>query len=151
RRDDGQGEARDPRGAGGGRKGGPRAGSGRAGERGRGARAGQTRRGRAGGHTGEVDTMALAPQVVDAVKIPVVAAGGIVDGRGVVAALALGAQGVIVGTRFIATLEPTAALQYREALVRAEQDETVRTRAYTGKPLRALKNPYIAKIEGDPK
>jgi enoyl-[acyl-carrier protein] reductase II len=105
----------------------------------------------AGGHTGEIGTMALVPQVVDAVKIPVVAAGGIVDGRGVVAALALGAQGAIVGTRFIATPEATAAIQYREALVRAEQDETVRTRAYTGKPLRALKNPYIAKLEGDPK
>jgi enoyl-[acyl-carrier protein] reductase II len=105
----------------------------------------------AGGHTGEIGTLALVPQVVDAVKIPVVAAGGIVDGRGVVAALALGAQGAILGTRFIATPEATAALQYREALVRAEQDETVRTRAYTGKPLRALKNPYIAKLEGDPK
>jgi enoyl-[acyl-carrier protein] reductase II len=104
----------------------------------------------AGGHTGEIGTLALVPQVVDAVKIPVVAAGGIVDGRGVVAALALGAQGAIIGTRFIATPEATAALQYREALVRAEQDETVRTRAYTGKPLRALKNPYIAKLEGDP-
>src|SRR6187455_1366610 len=105
----------------------------------------------AGGHTGEIGTLALVPQVVDAVKIPVVAAGGIVDGRGVVAALALGAQGAVVGTRFIATPEATAALQYREALVRAEQDETIRTRAYTGKPLRALKNPYIAKLEGDPK
>jgi enoyl-[acyl-carrier protein] reductase II len=105
----------------------------------------------AGGHTGEIGTLALVPQVVDAVKIPVVAAGGIVDGRGVVAALALGAQGAVVGTRFIATHEATAAIQYRQALVRAEQDETVRTRAYTGKPLRALKNPYIAKLEGDPK
>ena len=93
----------------------------------------------AGGHTGEIGTLALVPQVVDAVKIPVVAA------------LALGAQGAVIGTRFIATPEATAALQYREALVRAEQDETVRTRAYTGKPLRALKNPYIAKLEGDPK
>jgi enoyl-[acyl-carrier protein] reductase II len=105
----------------------------------------------AGGHTGEIGTLALVPQVVDAVKIPVVAAGGIVDGRGVVAALALGAQGAVIGTRFIATPEATAARQYREALVQAEQDETVRTRAYSGKPLRALKNPYIAKLEADPK
>jgi len=105
----------------------------------------------AGGHTGEIGTLALVPQVVDAVKIPVVAAGGIVDGRGVVAALALGAQGAVIGTRFIATPEATAARQYREALVRAEQDETVRTRAYSGKPLRALKNPYIADLESDPK
>jgi enoyl-[acyl-carrier protein] reductase II len=105
----------------------------------------------AGGHTGEIGTLALVPQVVDAVKIPVVAAGGIVDGRGVVAALALGAQGAVIGTRFIATPEATAARQYREALVRAEQDETIRTRCYSGKPLRSLKNPYIAGWEADPK
>ena len=104
----------------------------------------------AGGHTGEIGTLALVPQVVDAVKIPVVAAGGIVDGRGVVAALALGAQGAVIGTRFIATPEATAARQYREALVRAEQDETIRTRSYSGKPLRALKNPYILEHESDP-
>jgi enoyl-[acyl-carrier protein] reductase II len=65
----------------------------------------------AGGHTGEIGTLALVPQVVDAVKIPVVAAGGITDGRGVVAALALGAQGAVIGTRFIATPEATAARQ----------------------------------------
>jgi enoyl-[acyl-carrier protein] reductase II len=104
----------------------------------------------AGGHTGEIGTLALVPQVVDAVKIPVVAAGGIVDGRGLVAALALGAQGVIVGTRFIATPEATAAREYREALVQARQEDTVRTRCYSGKPLRALKNPYIAEWESDP-
>src|SRR3990172_4544011 len=89
----------------------------------------------AGGHTGEIGTLALVPQVVDAVKIPVVAAGGIVDGRGVVAALALGAQGAVIGTRFIATPEATAARQYREALVRAQQDETIRTRTYSGKQI----------------
>jgi enoyl-[acyl-carrier protein] reductase II len=105
----------------------------------------------AGGHTGEIGTLALVPQVVDAVQIPVLAAGGIVDGRGLVAALALGAQGAIVGTRFIATPEATAARQYREALVRAEQDDTVRTRAYSGKPLRALRNAYIAEHEADPR
>ena len=104
----------------------------------------------AGGHTGEIGTLALVPQVVDAVKIPVVAAGGIVDGRGVVAALALGAQGAIIGTRFIATPEATAAREYREALVHAQQDETIRTRCYSGKPLRSLKNPYIAEYESDP-
>jgi len=104
----------------------------------------------AGGHTGEIGTLALVPQVVDAVKIPVVAAGGIVDGRGVVAALALGAQAVVIGTRFIATPEATAARQYREALVRAEQDETIRTRCYSGKPLRSLKNPYILEHESEP-
>ncbi|HWP66305.1 MAG TPA: nitronate monooxygenase [Candidatus Limnocylindria bacterium] len=104
----------------------------------------------AGGHTGEIGTMALVPQVVDAVKIPVLAAGGIVDGRGLIAALALGAQGVVVGTRFIATPEASAAVEYREALVRARQEDTVRTRCYSGKPLRALKNPYIADWERDP-
>jgi enoyl-[acyl-carrier protein] reductase II len=104
----------------------------------------------AGGHTGEIGTLALVPQVVDAVRIPVVAAGGIVDGRGLVAALALGAQGVVIGTRFIATPEATAARQYREALVAAKQDDTVRTRCYSGKPLRALRNAYIAEHEADP-
>ena len=104
----------------------------------------------AGGHTGEIGTLALVPQVVDAVKIPVVGAGGIVDGRGVVAALALGAQGAVIGTRFIATPEATAAQSYREALVRAEQDETIRTRCYSGKPLRSLRNRYIAEYEANP-
>jgi enoyl-[acyl-carrier protein] reductase II len=104
----------------------------------------------AGGHTGEIGTLALVPQVVDAVKIPVVAAGGITDGRGVVASLALGAQGAVIGTRFIATPEATAARQYREALVQAKQDDTVRTRCYSGKPLRTLKNPYVAEYEADP-
>ncbi len=96
----------------------------------------------AGGHTGEVGTLALVPQVVDRVKVPVLAAGGIADGRGVAAALALGAQGVIVGTRFIATPEATAAPAYREALVRGGDDSTIRTRCYTGKPARAVRNSY---------
>jgi enoyl-[acyl-carrier protein] reductase II len=104
----------------------------------------------AGGHTGEIGTLALVPQVVDAVKIPVVAAGGIVDGRGVVAALALGAQGAIIGTRFIATPEATAAGPYKQALTEAEQDQTIRTRCYSGKPLRSLRNPYILEHEADP-
>jgi enoyl-[acyl-carrier protein] reductase II len=104
----------------------------------------------AGGHTGEIGTLALVPQVVDAVKIPVLAAGGITDGRGVVATLALGAQGAVLGTRFVATLEATAARQYREALVQATQDDTVRTRCYSGKPLRTLRNPYVAECESAP-
>ncbi len=103
----------------------------------------------AGGHTGEIGLVALVPQVVDAVKIPVLAAGGIVDGRGVVAALALGAQGVVVGTRFIASPESTAAPAYRQAIVRAVDDTTVRTRCYTGKPCRTIRNPYIAEWERD--
>ena len=104
----------------------------------------------AGGHTGEIGTLALVPQVVDAVAIPVVAAGGIVDGRGVVAALALGAQGAVVGTRFIATPEATAAPAYRDAVAAASQDDTIRTRCYSGKPLRSLRNPYILEHEADP-
>jgi len=94
----------------------------------------------AGGHTGEIGTLALVPQVVDAVKIPVLAAGGIVDGRGVVAALALGAQGAVIGTRFIATNESQANPGYRQAIIEANDDSTVRTRSYTGKPARAIRN-----------
>ena len=101
----------------------------------------------AGGHTGEIGTLALVPQVVDAVKIPVLAAGGISDGRGVVAALALGAQGAVIGTRFIATPEAQAAPGYRDAIVRAREDATVRTRSYTGKPARAIRTERIDEWE----
>lgn len=104
----------------------------------------------AGGHTGENGALALVPQVVDAVKIPVLAAGGIVDGRGLVASLALGAQGVVVGTRFIASPEATAARPYQEAIVRAADDSTVRTRFCTGKPARTIRNPYVAEWEREP-
>lgn len=96
----------------------------------------------AGGHTGEIGTLALVPQVVDAVEIPVLAAGGITDGRGVAAALALGAQGAIIGTRFIATPEAAAAPSYRRALVEGTEESTIRTRCYTGKPARTIRNPY---------
>jgi enoyl-[acyl-carrier protein] reductase II len=101
----------------------------------------------AGGHTGEIGGMALIPQTVDAVKIPVLAAGGIVDGRGVVAALALGAQGAVIGTRFIASQESQAAQGYREAIVSAHDDDTMRTRAYTGKPARTIKTEYAQEWE----
>lgn len=101
----------------------------------------------AGGHTGEVGTMALVPQVVDRVDVPVLAAGGIADGRGIAAALALGARGAILGTRFIATHEAAAAPAYRRALVEAGEDSTVRTRCYTGKPARTIRNPYNAEWE----
>jgi len=96
----------------------------------------------AGGHTGEVGTMALVPQVVDAVDIPVLAAGGIIDGRGLVAAMALGADGVVMGTRFIATKEASAAPCYTRALVEGSEADTVRTRCFTGKPTRAVRNRY---------
>jgi len=101
----------------------------------------------AGGHTGEIGTMALVPQVVDAVRIPVLAAGGLADGRGLVACLALGAQGAVYGTRFIASVESQAAQGYREAIVRAHEDDTIRTRCYTGKPARAIRTRYAEEWE----
>ncbi|MDY7106022.1 MAG: nitronate monooxygenase [Actinomycetota bacterium] len=106
----------------------------------------------AGGHTGTVATMPLVPQIVDAVgdRVPVVAAGGIFDGRGLAAALALGADGVWVGTRFIATPEAHVVSGYREALVDGRDDDTVITRAYTGKTLRAVRNAYTQHFEAHP-
>jgi len=106
----------------------------------------------AGGHTGLVATMPLVPQVVDAVgeRVPVVAAGGIFDGRGLAAALALGADGVWVGTRFIATPEAHVVTGYREALIAHHEDDTVITRAYTGKTLRSVRNEYTQYFEDHP-
>jgi enoyl-[acyl-carrier protein] reductase II len=106
----------------------------------------------AGGHTGTVATMPLVPQVVDAVgeHIPVVAAGGIFDGRGLAAALALGADGVWVGTRFIATPEARAVTGYKEALVAAREDSTVVSRAYSGKTMRVLRNDYTKYFDEHP-
>ena len=100
----------------------------------------------AGGHTGRVATLALVPAVIDAVgdTVPVVAAGGIVDGRGLAAALCLGADGVWVGTRFVATPEAQTVHGYKEALIHAAEDATTVTRAYTGKTMRVLANAYTA-------
>jgi enoyl-[acyl-carrier protein] reductase II len=98
----------------------------------------------AGGHTGQVATMALVPQVVDAVgsEVPVVAAGGLFDGRGLAAALALGADGIWVGTRFIATPEARAVAGYKDRLLASAEDATTITRAYTGKTCRVIRNGY---------
>src|SRR5438105_3016711 len=106
----------------------------------------------AGGHTGTVATMPLVPQMVDAVgdRVPVVAAGGLFDGRGLAASLALGADGVWIGTRFIATPEARSTPGYKDGLLRAAEDSTTVTRAYTGKTLRALRNSYIRHFEEHP-
>jgi enoyl-[acyl-carrier protein] reductase II len=106
----------------------------------------------AGGHTGTVATVALVPQVVDAVgdRVPVVAAGGLFDGRGLAAALALGADGVWVGTRFIATPEARAVNGYKDALLATHEDGTVITRAYTGKTCRVVRNEYTNHFETHP-
>jgi enoyl-[acyl-carrier protein] reductase II len=106
----------------------------------------------AGGHTGQVATMPLVPQVVDAVgdRVPVVAAGGIFDGRGLAAALALGADGVWIGTRFIATPEARSAPGYKDALLRTAEDGTAISRAFTGKTLRAVANTTTRHFEEHP-
>jgi len=106
----------------------------------------------AGGHTGTVATMPLVPQIVDAVagRVPVVAAGGIFDGRGLAASLTLGADGVWVGTRFIATPEARAVPGYKDALVRTPEDGTVVSRAFTGKTLRAVRNKTTQYYEEHP-
>ena len=96
-----------------------------------------------GGHTGRIATLALVPQVVDAVKpLPVVAAGGIADGRGLVAALALGACGIWVGTRFVATHEAFGHLNYKNKIVESSEEATVVTKAFTGKTCRVIRNKY---------
>ena len=106
--------------------------------------------GEGGGHTGLVGTLPLVAQAVEAVNIPVIAAGGIYDGRGLAAALSLGAVGVWMGTRFIASAEAHAAQSYKETVVGAGDTDTTRTRCYSGKPMRCRTNDYIADWEGRP-
>lgn len=93
-----------------------------------------------GGHIGESTTMTLVPQVVDAVDIPVIAAGGIGDGRGIAAAFMLGAKGVQMGTRFVVTKECQVHPAYKERIVRAKDIDTRVTGRSTGHPIRALRN-----------
>lgn len=96
----------------------------------------------AGGHTGRVGTMALVPEVVDAVRVPVLAAGGIADGRGLVAALALGAQGVWMGSRFVASTEAFAHANYKNKIVEIDEEGTIITRCHSGKPCRLVRNRF---------
>ncbi len=100
-----------------------------------------------GGHIGDVATMPLVPQVVDAVDIPVIAAGGIADGRALVAALALGAQGIQMGTRFICTTECTAHENYKRAILKARDRSTMTTGHSLGHPVRAIRNPMVHQFE----
>jgi len=100
-----------------------------------------------GGHVGELTTMALVPQVVDAVNIPVIAAGGIADGRGLAAALALGAAGIQVGTRFICSTECTVHENYKKKVLEAKDRDTVVTGRPTGHPVRIIKNKLAREFE----
>ncbi len=94
----------------------------------------------AGGHTGSVASVALWPQIVDAVDVPVVAAGGLYDGRGLAAALAFGCVGVWMGTRFIASDEAHAGQPYKDAILAMNESDTVISKVFTGKTLRAIAN-----------
>ncbi len=93
-----------------------------------------------GGHVGQLTTITLIPQVVDAINIPVIAAGGIGDGRGVVASFALGAEGVQVGTRFLVATECTVHQNYKDKVLKAKDIDTEVTGRSTGHPVRVLKN-----------
>ncbi len=93
-----------------------------------------------GGHIGDITTMALVPQIVDAVNIPVIAAGGIADSRGLVAALSLGAQGVQVGSRFVCAMECTVHDNYKAAVLKAKDRATVATGIASGHPVRVIEN-----------
>ena len=107
----------------------------------------------AGGHIGELATMALIPEVRDAIEIPLIAAGGIADGRGVAAAFALGAEAVQCGTRFLASAECTVADAYKRKVVEAKGSDTIVTGRSTGHPVRQLKNRFsreARKRDADP-
>lgn len=101
----------------------------------------------AGGHIGEITTMNLVPQIVDAVDIPVIAAGGIVDGRGAAAAFVLGASGVQVGTRFVCAEECNVHINYKQKIVKANDRATAVTGRSLGHPVRAIKNKFIKQYE----
>src|SRR5712692_3903013 len=96
----------------------------------------------AGGHTGRIGTLTLVPQIADAVRVPVLAAGGIADGRGLVAALALGAEGIWMGTRFVASVEAYAHVNYKNKIVEIDEEGTTITRCHSGKPCRLIRNRF---------
>jgi len=96
----------------------------------------------AGGHTGRIGTMTLVPQIVDAVRVPVLAAGGLADGRGLLAALALGAEGVWLGSRFVASVEAYAHSNYKNKIVEIDEEGTTITRCHSGKPCRLIRNQF---------
>ena len=100
-----------------------------------------------GGHVGDITTMALIPQVVDAVDVPVIAAGGIADGRGMAAAFALGAQAVQMGTRFVLSEECIAHENYKNAVLKAKDRATVMTGLTTGHPVRIIDNSLAHKYK----
>jgi enoyl-[acyl-carrier protein] reductase II len=100
-----------------------------------------------GGHIGDVATLPLVPQVVDAVDLPVIAAGGIADGRGLAAALALGAVGVQMGTRFICTTECAAHENYKQRIVGAHDRATITTGGSFGHPVRSIRGPFVRYLE----
>ena len=107
----------------------------------------------AGGHVGETTTMCLIPQVVDAVSLPVIAAGGIADGRGMAAVFALGAQGIQMGTRFLMTRECPAHEKYKQAILAANDTATVVSGRRKGAPVRSLRNGMVEdylRLENDP-
>lgn len=103
--------------------------------------------GESGGHIGELTTMALLPQVVDAVAIPVIAAGGIADGRGVAAAFMMGASGVQVGTRFLVAKECIVHQNYKDRILKAKDIDSVVTGRSTGHPVRVLRNKLTRQYE----
>ena len=100
----------------------------------------------AGGHIGDVGTFPLVPQVVDAVSLPVIAAGGIADGRGLAAALSLGAVGIQMGTRFICTQECQAHPNYKTRIVEAHDRASMVTGASIGHPVRSLRTPFVRRF-----
>ena len=101
-----------------------------------------------GGHVGRIGTLPLVSKAVDSVDVPVLAAGGLADGRGLIAALALGAQGVWMGTRFIATDEARGHQNYKQKIADIDEDGTIVTRAHSGKPNRMIRNRFTASWEG---